>query len=80
MRGTSEAPAAAQNLTTSPCSASCGDDAGKYAGLNKGNPAAGSGSRQAQLIKGQKFIYEDDEFYNSSKEYQEQLKNKFGIK
>ena len=48
--------------------------------LNKGNPAAGSGSRQAQLIKGQKFIYEDDEFYNSSKEYQEQLKNKFGIK
>jgi iron(III) transport system substrate-binding protein len=48
--------------------------------LNKGNPAPGSNSRQAQIIKGSRFVYEDDDFYNSSKEYQQELKNKFGIK
>jgi len=48
--------------------------------LNKGNPAAGSGTRQAQLIKGQRFVHEDESFYNSSKELQNELKNKFGIK
>jgi len=48
--------------------------------LNKGNPGTGSGSRQAQSIKGQRFVYEDDNFFNSSKDYQEELKNKFGIK
>jgi len=48
--------------------------------LNKGNPAAGSGSRQAQLIKGQRFVYEDENFYFANKEFQQELKNKFGIK
>jgi iron(III) transport system substrate-binding protein len=48
--------------------------------LNKGNPAAGSPTRQAQLIKGQRFIYEDADFYNASKDLQEELKSKFGIK
>ncbi len=48
--------------------------------LNKGNPAAGSNSKQAQIIKGLRFVYEDDVFYNSSKEFQQELRNKFGIK
>ena len=49
--------------------------------LNKGNPAAGNGSRQAPAYqRRQRFVYEDENFYNSSKDYQEELKNKFGIK
>ena len=47
--------------------------------LNKGNPVA-TNTRQGQLIKGVRFVYEDENFYNSSKDYQQELKNRFGIK
>ncbi len=48
--------------------------------LDKGSPFPGSNSRQAQIIKGVRFAYEDDAFYKSSKPFQKELKSKFGIK
>jgi iron(III) transport system substrate-binding protein len=47
--------------------------------LNKGNPSAKSNTRQAQAIKGLRFVYADQEFYDANKEFQQELKDAFGI-
>ena len=47
--------------------------------LNKGNPSAKSNTRQAQAIKGLQFVYADQDFYDANKEFQQELKDAFGI-
>jgi iron(III) transport system substrate-binding protein len=48
--------------------------------LNKGNPSAKSDTRQAKLIKGQRFVYADDDFYVANKDFQQEIKKAFGMK
>lgn len=48
--------------------------------LNKGNPSPKSDTRQAKLIRGQRFVYADDDYFVANKDLQQEIKNAFGIK